>query len=46
MQMDNDKYIKTSELPGIINQSAKAGEARALGRLRTSVGVRRKLGMS
>jgi len=46
MQMNNDKYIKTSELPGIINQSAKAGEARALGRLRTSVGVRRKLGMS
>ena len=46
MRMDNTDYVKTSELPGIINQSAKAGEARALGRLRTSVGVRRKLGMS
>ena len=46
MRMNNDDYVKTSELPGIINQSAKAGEARALGRLRTSVGVRRKLGMS
>ena len=46
MRMENDDYIKTSELPSIINQSAKAGEARALGRLRTSVGVRRKLGMS
>ena len=46
MRMDNSDYIKASELPGIINQSAKAGEARALGRLRTNVGVRQKLGMS
>ena len=45
MQMGNENYIKQDQLPSIISQASKAGEARALRRLQMSPSARRKVGM-
>lgn len=44
-QMGGTDYIRKDELPSIINQSSKAGEARALRRLRQSPSTRRSIGL-
>jgi len=46
MQMsDGTEYIRKDQLPSIIEQSGKAGEARALAKLRNSPATRRKIGL-
>ena len=45
MQFGGDEYIRKDQLPGIIDQASKAGEARTIGRLKNSQSVRRKVGI-
>jgi hypothetical protein len=45
MQFGGDDYIRKDQLPAIISQASKAGEARTLGRLKNSQSVRRKVGI-
>ena len=45
MVFDDERYLPVSAVPGIIDQAAKKGEAKALGRIRNSPGTRRKLGL-
>ena len=42
-QIGNDEYIRKDQLPSIIDQASKAGETRALSRIRNSPGTRRRL---
>ncbi len=44
-QMGGNDYIRQDELPSIIGQASKAGEARALRRLRQSPSARRSIGL-
>lgn len=44
-QIGNDEYIRKDQLPEIVAQASKAGEARTMRRLQMSPGARRKLGM-
>ena len=44
-QIGNDEYIRKDQLPSIIEQSSKAGEARTMRRLQMNPGARRKIGM-
>jgi len=43
LNFNGDEYIQKSELPDIIMQASKQGEARTLARMRNSPSVRRKL---
>jgi hypothetical protein len=45
MQFGGDDYIRKDQLPGIITQASKAGEARTLSRLKNSPGARRRIGI-
>jgi SLT domain-containing protein len=45
MQMGGNDYIRKDEIPSIVAQASKQGEARTLRRLQMSPGTRRKLGM-
>jgi hypothetical protein len=45
LRFNDADYIKASELPGIVTQASKAGEARTLRRLQMSTTTRGKLGM-
>lgn len=44
-QMGGENYIRQDQLPSIITQAGKAGEARALRRLRQSPSTRRNIGL-
>jgi hypothetical protein len=44
-QMGGNDYIRKDEVPSIVAQASKQGEARAIRRLQMSPGTRRKLGM-
>ena len=44
-QIGNDEFIRKDQLPAIIAQSSKAGEARTLARLRNNPSARRKVGL-
>ena len=44
-QMGGENYIKQEQLPSIISQASKAGEARALRKLQMSPSARRKVGL-
>ena len=44
-QMGNTDYIRKDEIPSIVAQASKQGEAMTLRRLQMSPGTRRKLGM-
>ena len=44
-QIGNDEYIRKDQLPEIVAQASKAGEARTMRRLQMNPGARRKLGM-
>ncbi len=44
-QINNEEFIRMDQLPSIIAQSAKAGEAKTLQRLRMSPGTRRQTGI-
>ena len=43
--INNEEFIRMDQLPSIIAQSAKAGEAKTLRRLRMSPGARRQTGI-
>ena len=45
MQFGGEEFIRKDQLPSIIAQSSKAGEARTLARLRNNPGTRRKVGL-
>ena len=45
MQFGGDNYIRQDQLPGIISQASKQGEARTLRRLRQSQSTRQKVGI-
>ena len=45
MQFGGEDYIRKDQLPSIIAQSSKAGEARTLARLRNNPSTRRKVGL-
>ena len=42
-QIGNDEYIRKDQLPKIIEQASKAGESRALSKIRNSPATRRRL---
>ena len=44
-QINNEEFIRMDQIPSIIAQSAKAGEAKTLRRLRMSPGARRQTGI-
>merc|ERR1711938_343010 len=44
-QINNEEFIRMDQLPSIIAQSAQAGEAKTLRRLRMSPGTRRQTGI-
>ena len=44
-QINNEEFIRIDQLPSIIAQSAQAGEAKTLRRLRMSPGTRRQTGI-
>ena len=44
-QINNEEFLRMDQLPSIIAQSAKAGEAQTLRRLRMSPGARRQTGI-
>ena len=44
-QMGNTDYIRKDEIPSIVAQASKQGEAMTLRRLQMSPGTRRKLGI-
>jgi tape measure domain-containing protein len=46
LNFDGSQYIKASELPSIVSQASKAGEARTLRRLQMSSTTRSKIGMA
>jgi tape measure domain-containing protein len=46
LNFNDSHYIRADQVPSIISQSAKQGEARALRKLQQSPGARRKLGMA
>ena len=45
MQFGGDDYIRKDQLPAIIDQSSKMGEARTLRKLQMNPGARRKIGL-
>jgi hypothetical protein len=45
MQVDNTNYIRQDQIPAIVDQASKQGEARALRRLQMSPSSRRKVGI-
>jgi hypothetical protein len=45
MQFNDTNYIRQDQVPGIIMQAGKQGEARALRRLQMSPAARRKAGI-
>ena len=45
MQVDNTNYIRQDQIPAIVDQASKQGEARALRRLQMSPTARRKVGV-
>jgi hypothetical protein len=45
MQFGGEDYVRKDQIPAIVAQSSKAGEARALRRLQMSPGARRKTGI-
>jgi hypothetical protein len=45
-QFGGNDYIRQDQLPSIISQAGKAGEARALRKLQMSPGTRRKVGIA
>ena len=44
-QIGNDEYIRKDQLPAIVAQASKAGEARTMRRLQMNPGARRKIGI-
>ena len=45
-QFGGNDYIRKDQLPAIVEQASKAGEARTMRKLQMSPGARRKIGMS
>jgi len=45
LQFNDTNYIKQDQIPTIVNQASKAGEAKALRRLQMSPATRQKLGI-
>jgi len=45
LNFNDSHYIRADQVPSIISQSAKQGEARALRKLQQSPGARRKVGI-
>ena len=45
MQFGGEDFIRKDQLPGIISQASKAGEARTLAKLQNSPGIRRRVGI-
>ena len=46
LNFNDESYIKQDQIPAIINQASKSGEARTLSRLRSSSATRRRVGMA
>jgi len=46
LNFNDESYIKQDQIPVIINQASKSGEARTLSRLRSSSATRRRVGMA
>jgi hypothetical protein len=44
-QIGNDEFVRKDQLPAIVAQASKAGEARTMRRLQMNPGARRKIGM-
>jgi hypothetical protein len=45
MQFNDTNYIRQDQVPAIVDQASRAGEARALRKLQQSPSARRKIGM-
>ena len=46
LNFNDESYIKQDQIPAIINQASKSGEARTLSKLRSSSATRRRVGMA
>lgn len=46
LNFNDESYIKQDQLPSIITQASKGGEARTLAKLRSSPATRRRIGMA
>ena len=45
MQFNDSNYIRQDQIPAIVNQASRQGEARALRKLQMSPAARRKAGI-